>query len=151
MENSSMKCMSPSRCCAWTVLTASSPVYPLTLVSISLSCISLVSFNIFYSDNLQRKSLWRCSWSPGFEPFPTKLINNSIEMFSDFFFFFFEDILNIYFCLHWVIVAVHGLSLVVASRGYSSLCMGFSLRWLLLLQRTSSRCTGFRSCSMQAQ
>ena len=113
MENSSMKWMSPSRYCAWTVLTASSPVYPLTLVSISLSCISLVSFNIFYylcSDNLQRKSLWRCSWSPGFEPFPTKLTNNSIEMFSDFFFFFFfEDILNIYFCLHWVIVAVHGL------------------------------------------
>lgn len=37
---------------------------------------------------LQRKSPWRCSWSPGFEPFPTKLINNSVEMFSDFFFFF---------------------------------------------------------------
>ena len=27
----------------------------------------------------------------------------------------------IYFWLHWVFVAVHGLSLVAASRGYSSL------------------------------
>ena len=35
------------------------------------------------------------------------------------------------------------LSLVVASRGYSSLwCTGFSLWWLLLLRSTSSRRTG---------
>ena len=35
--------------------------------------------------------------------------------------------LFIYFWLWWVFVAVHGLSLVVASRGYSSLwCTGFS-------------------------
>ena len=41
----------------------------------------------------------------------------------------------IYFWLHWVFVAVHGLSLVVASRGYSSLqCAGFSLRWLLVAE-----------------
>ena len=51
--------------------------------------------------------------------------------------------LFIYFCLHWVFVVVHGLSLVVASRGYSSLwCEGFSLRWLLLLQSTGSRRAG---------
>ena len=44
------------------------------------------------------------------------------------------------FWLRWVFVAAHGLSLVVASRGYSSLwCTGFSLRWLLLL-----RSVGFR-------
>ena len=46
----------------------------------------------------------------------------------------------IYFWLCWVFVAVHGLSLVVASGGCSSLqCAGFSLRWLLLLQSTGSR------------
>ena len=37
-----------------------------------------------------------------------------------------------------------GLSLVAASGGYSSLwCMGFSSRWLLLLQSTGSRHAGF--------
>ena len=34
-----------------------------------------------------------------------------------------------YLWLRWIFVAVRGLSVVVASRGYSSLrCMGFSLR-----------------------
>ena len=38
----------------------------------------------------------------------------------------------IYLWLHWVFIAARGLSLVAASRGYSSLqCAGFSLRWLL--------------------
>ena len=42
--------------------------------------------------------------------------------------------LFIYFWLCWVFVAAWGLSLVAASRGYSSLrCAGFSLWWLLLL------------------
>ena len=40
----------------------------------------------------------------------------------------------IYFCLCWVFVAVQGLSLVVVSRGYSSLwCVDFSLHGLLLV------------------
>ena len=56
------------------------------------------------------------------------------------------------FWLCWVFVAAHGLSLVVASRGYSSLrCMGFSLRWLLLLRSMGSRHVGFSSCSSWAQ
>ena len=56
-----------------------------------------------------------------------------------------------FFWLHWVFVAVHGLSLVAASRDYSSLwCVGFSLRWLLLLRSTDSRHVDFSSCSMQA-
>ena len=47
---------------------------------------------------------------------------------------------------------MHGLSLVVASRGYPSLqCMGFSLRWLLLLRSTGSRHVRFSSCGMRAQ
>ena len=49
------------------------------------------------------------------------------------------------------LVAAHGLPLVVASGAYSSLrCVGFSFRWLLLLQSTGSRCAGFSSCGAQA-
>ena len=58
----------------------------------------------------------------------------------------------IYFWLHWVFVAVRGLSLVAASRGYSSLrYVGFSLRWLLLLWSAGSRRMGLNSCGMRAQ
>ena len=65
-------------------------------------------------------------------------------------FFFFCKF--IYFWLRWVSVAVRRLSLVAASRGYSSLwCAGFSLRWLLLLPSTGSRCAGFSSCVSRAQ
>ena len=57
----------------------------------------------------------------------------------------------IYIWLLWVFTAAHGLSLVAASGGYSSLwCAGFSLRWLLLLRNTGSRRTGFNSCGSQA-
>ena len=54
--------------------------------------------------------------------------------------------LFIYFWLCWVFIAVRGLSLVLASGGYSSLqCTGFSLWWLLLLWSTGSRRMGFSS------
>ena len=44
----------------------------------------------------------------------------------------------------------HGLSLIAASRGYSSLrCAGFSLWWLLFLKSTGSRHTNFSSCGTQ--
>ena len=47
---------------------------------------------------------------------------------------------------------LHRLSLVVVRRGYSSLwCTGFSLWWLLLLQSSGSRHTGFSSCGTRAQ
>ena len=72
----------------------------------------------------------------------------------NFIFYFFINlfILFIYFWLHWVFVAVRGLSLGAVNRGYSSLrCTGFSLRRLLLLQSTGSRHAGFSSCGMQAQ
>ena len=60
--------------------------------------------------------------------------------------------LFIYFWLHWVFVAVHGLSLVAASGGYCLLrCVGCSLQWLLLLWSTGSRHVGFSSCGTQAQ
>ena len=59
--------------------------------------------------------------------------------------------LFIYFWLHWVFIAVRGLSLVVASRGYCSLqCVGFSLQWLLSLRSTGSRRAGFSSCGTWA-
>ena len=60
--------------------------------------------------------------------------------------------LFVYFWLIWVFVAAHGLSLVAASGGYSSLrCTGFSLRWLLLLRSTGSRRVGFSSCGTRAE
>ena len=45
-----------------------------------------------------------------------------------------EFFLLIYLWLHWVFIALCGLSLVAVNRGYSSLQRAsFSLRWLLLL------------------
>ena len=83
---------------------------------------------------------------------------------SDLFFYefgggvFFFNLINeliclfIYFWLCWVFVAMCRLSLVVASGGYSLLrCVGFSLRWLLLLWSMGSRCAGFTSCGARAQ
>ena len=56
-----------------------------------------------------------------------------------------------YFWLCWVSVAARELSLVAVSGGYSSLQgAGFSLRWLLLLRSTGSRCAGFSSCGAWA-
>ena len=57
----------------------------------------------------------------------------------------------IYFWLHWVFVAARGLPIVAAS-GCCSLWRwtGFSLRWLLLLRSTGSRCAGFSGCGTRA-
>ena len=64
---------------------------------------------------------------------------------GDLFFFFF-------FGLHWVFVAAHGLSLVAASGGCSSLrCEGSSFWWLLSLRSTGSRHGGFSSCGAWVQ
>ena len=66
------------------------------------------------------------------------------SFFFFFFFFFFG-------CVGSSSLRV-GFSLVAASGGYSSLrCMDFSLRWLLLLWSTGSRCVGFSSCGAWAQ
>ena len=59
-----------------------------------------------------------------------------LQILTGFFFFFW---------LRWVFIAVHGLSLVVVSGGYSLLrCAGFSLQWLLLLQSMGSRVRGLQ-------
>uniref|UniRef100_A0A8C6BCQ0 Hyaluronidase n=1 Tax=Monodon monoceros TaxID=40151 RepID=A0A8C6BCQ0_MONMO len=79
-----------------------------------------------------------------------------VSFLSTFFVFlyflhFIFKLINI-FWLCWVFVAAHGLSLVAESGGYPSLrYAGFSLRWLLLLQSTGSRRTGFSSCGTWAQ
>ena len=71
-----------------------------------------------------------------------------LSLTPEFIYLFFIIII---FRLRWVFVAVRGLSLVAMSGDYSSLrCTGFSLRWLLLLQSTGSRHTGFSSCSTRA-
>ena len=69
------------------------------------------------------------------------------------FFIYLFIYLFIYFWLGWIFVAARGLSLVVASGGYSLLrCAGFySLQWLLLLRSTGSRRAGFSSCGSWAQ
>ena len=77
--------------------------------------------------------------------FLSKYLSLIVLFFNAFFFFLFYVCmyLFIYFWLHWVLVAARGLSLVVASGGYSLMwCAVFPLRWLLLLQSTGSRCTG---------
>ena len=80
--------------------------------------------------------------------FDTYVTTTQIEIQS----FFFFLIYLLYFWLRFVFVAACRLSLVAVSRGYSSLqCTGVSLRWLLLLQSTGSRCAGFSSCGTQAQ
>ena len=72
-------------------------------------------------------------------------------MTSDTFFFFFLIYLFIFIFGCVGSLLLHGLSLVTVSRGYSSLrCVGFSLRWLLLLQSTGSRHVGFSSCGTRA-
>ena len=76
-----------------------------------------------------------------------------IYLFKDtfYFFYYFKNILFIFGSVGSSLLH-DGLSLVVVSRGYSSLqCTGFSLRWLLLLWSTGSRCVGFSSCSTWAQ
>ena len=73
-------------------------------------------------------------------------------LFIYLFFKFYLFIYLFYFWLRWVFVTVRGLSLAVAVLGYSPVrCTGFSLRWLLLLRSTGSRCVGFSSCGTRAQ
>ena len=68
---------------------------------------------------------------------PSLMLLEWSDAVSHFQIFFFN------FWLCWIFVAM--------SRGYSSLqCMGFSLRWLLLLQSVGPRHTGSVGCGLQA-
>ena len=74
---------------------------------------------------------------------PATLFKTMLSLFFKIYF--------IYFWLRWVFIAVHRLSLVEASGGYSLLrCAGFSLRWLLLLRSTGFRRAGFSTCGTRA-
>ena len=99
--------------------------------------------------------IWFSSYSGLPSPHPTCPLDMASLFWSQDFFFFFNRFIYFiyfYFWLHCVFVAVHRLSLVVASGGYSWLgCMGFSLQWLLLLWSMGSRHVGFSSCGSQAQ
>ena len=88
-------------------------------------------------------------WVKCKESFKNKINKSLLQSFS--FSSFLKINLFIYFWLRWVFIAVHRLSLVAASSGYSSLrCGGFSLWWLLLLRSTGSRRTSFSSCGSRA-
>ena len=82
------------------------------------------------------------------------VMNMSLALMVVMVFCFFKRLLFLIlfiYWLHWVFAAC-GLSLVVVSRGCSSLqCTGFSSQWLLLLQSVGSRWAGFGSCSTRAQ
>ena len=92
-------------------------------------------------------------WSEGpcvpeeFAVLPVVQIASNFILFH--FIYLFIYLFNFWLC--WVFVAACGLSLVVASGGYSrcsawaSHCSGFSL-----LQNTGSRHTGFSSCGERA-
>ena len=106
-----------------------------------------------------RAQLLRGMWDhprPGLEPMCPVLagrLSTTAPPGKPYLFIFINYLfLFIYFWLHWVFVAARGLSLVVASRGYSLLqCAGFSLQCRLLLRSTGSRRVGFNSCGTQAQ
>ena len=76
----------------------------------------------------------------------------SLYLFSSSFFFkidFYSFMFN-YFCLHCVI-ALHGLSLVAVSKGYSLFAVyGLLFSMVLLLQSTGSRDHGLSSCGTWA-
>ena len=74
-----------------------------------------------------------------------------IQFSTYFYFYFFINLLFIYFLTALGIRCWAGLSLDAARGGYSSSqCAGFSLWWLLLLQSTGSRRAGFSSCGVRA-
>ena len=69
--------------------------------------------------------------------FQVKLKVHKILIFS--YNYYFKSVF-IYFWLGWVFIALRGLSVVVASRGYSSLrCAGFLLQWCPSMWTTGSR------------
>ena len=84
--------------------------------------------------------------------FISGLSDHAARLAGSFFLYIYKFIYLFYLLAALGLVAAHGLSLVAANGGYSSLrCAGFSLWWLLLLPSTGSRLAGFGSCSTRAQ
>ena len=131
----------------WTVACQASLSMGFPGKNTGVGCPSLLQ-EIFSTQGLNPYLLhWRqilYQWAPGEAILSTRL--------STWFYFFNFEILFIYFWLYWVFVVAHGLSLVVASEGYSALeCAGFSLQWPVLLWRIGSRHVGCGSCSTWPQ
>ena len=81
-------------------------------------------------------------------PFPSFPLQHLF--FWDFFFFNKFTYLFIYLVVLGLCCCARAFS-SCGTGGYSSLwCAGFSLRWLLLLRSTGSRCVGFSSCGSWA-
>ena len=60
--------------------------------------------------------------------------------------------LFIYFWLHWVFIATHGLSLIVESKSYPLVVVhGLLIAVASFVGIIDFRCTGFSSCSTWAQ
>ena len=79
-----------------------------------------------------------------------QFINLQFSSRKNFFLIYLFYLFYFFGCIRSLLL--RGLSLVAASGGYSSLwCVGFSLRWLLLLWSTGSRRVGFSSCGLWAQ
>ena len=106
---------------------------------------SSFTWYITTNKNISRIKSWVAySWT-------SRSRNYLLENWTCFIFLINVFILFIYFWLRWVFLAARGLSLVVASGGYSSLrYAGFSLRWLFLLRSTDPRRAGFSSCGSRA-
>ena len=74
-----------------------------------------------------------------------------ITCIHDWHFFFFINLFYLFIFGYFGSSLLYGRSLVAVSGGYSLMqCAGFSLRWLLLLQSTGSRRSGFSSCGSRA-
>ena len=154
-----LKKASPSRF----FLTLSSRVLPL----------DLCPFWVNFCEKLQKLCVWIYFFACGCPVVPAPFVEESLfaplhclctfvkgqlTIFMQVYFWAlysvhqYSTVFLIYFIyLFWVFVAVCELSLVAASRAYSSLrCTCFSLRWLLLWN-TGSRCTGFSSYGVWAQ
>ena len=82
--------------------------------------------------------------------FLSKLYFRYVAILCTFFFY-----INLFILFYLAVLGLHCCARAfssAASGGYSSLwCAGFSLRWLLLLWSTGSRCAGFSSCGTHAQ
>ena len=91
------------------------------------------------------------AWPGGRAAFALLTQGGALQLEILFYFILFYFILFIYLFIYGCVGSLHRLSLVVVTGGYSSLwCVGFSLRWLLLLRSTGSRHQGFSSCGMRA-
>ena len=137
----------------FTLMVKLSQIWPVVACSRWLLCLCDLSvlfcehFLTSWNSKLFQTHLILSLWKPRNESF----FQEALTPLSEECYLFIYFIIIFIFWLRWVFVAAWRLSLVVVSRGYSLLrCMGFSLRWLLLLRSMGSWCAGLSSCGSQA-